>query len=252
MGRCRFDTLGKSNPAHRAGAPTARGRWVAPPRWVSASAAGPPTTQGHFPLPLSGLSNLHLPISVWYSCNWNGQAHPHHLCQDFISVKLALGGHGFWKDKEWSKGAIYLLNNLKTGTDNRLLKQELSSSSSRFVSLSFLQDVWVWGLTGHSVRAKKLSYMLSQNFKKKASKVSLAKLVPGRQLIKHVLQKPWNIKETHKWMRFHSSLFVIQLFYNIFYWHVIIHFRAKLTTVQWARIAHTMFVCHFCFSWVYL
>ena len=27
MGRCRFDTLGKSNPAHRAGAPTARGRW---------------------------------------------------------------------------------------------------------------------------------------------------------------------------------------------------------------------------------
>ena len=35
MGRCRFDTLGKSNPALRAGAPTARGRWVAPPGgWV--------------------------------------------------------------------------------------------------------------------------------------------------------------------------------------------------------------------------
>ena len=50
MGRCRFDTLGKSNPAHRAGPPTGRGRWVAPARWVSASAtaAGPPTTQGHF------------------------------------------------------------------------------------------------------------------------------------------------------------------------------------------------------------
>ena len=28
--RCRFDTLGKFTPAHRAGAPTARGRWVSP------------------------------------------------------------------------------------------------------------------------------------------------------------------------------------------------------------------------------
>ena len=48
MGRCRFDTPGKLTPAHRAGAPPARGRWVAPPRWVSASAtaAGPPTVQG--------------------------------------------------------------------------------------------------------------------------------------------------------------------------------------------------------------
>ena len=33
--RCRFDTLGKSTPAHRAGAPTAREQWVAPARWVS-------------------------------------------------------------------------------------------------------------------------------------------------------------------------------------------------------------------------
>ena len=33
--RCRFDTLGKSTPAHCAGAPTARERWVAPARWVS-------------------------------------------------------------------------------------------------------------------------------------------------------------------------------------------------------------------------
>ena len=30
MQRCRFDTLGKSPPAHRAGAPTARGQWVCP------------------------------------------------------------------------------------------------------------------------------------------------------------------------------------------------------------------------------
>ena len=53
VGRCRFDTLGKSNPAHRAGAPTAHGRWEAPPRWVSASAiaAGPPTRGGHFYCP---------------------------------------------------------------------------------------------------------------------------------------------------------------------------------------------------------
>ena len=30
MRRCRFDTLGKLTPAHRTGAPTARGRWVCP------------------------------------------------------------------------------------------------------------------------------------------------------------------------------------------------------------------------------
>ena len=49
----RFIPVGKSNPAHRAGAPTARRRWVAPARWVSASATavGPPTTQGHFHCP---------------------------------------------------------------------------------------------------------------------------------------------------------------------------------------------------------
>ena len=64
---------------------------------------------------------------------------------------------------------------------------------------------------------KVIIYAEPKLLKRKASKVSLAKFVPGRQLIKHVLQKPWNIKETHKWMRFHSSLFVIQLFYNIFY-----------------------------------
>ena len=46
--RCRFDTLGKSNPAHHAGAHTAHGRWEAPPRWESASAtaACPPTRGG--------------------------------------------------------------------------------------------------------------------------------------------------------------------------------------------------------------
>ena len=48
--------MGKSNPAHRAGPPTGRGRWVAPARWVSASAtaAGPPTTQGQWKVPLIG------------------------------------------------------------------------------------------------------------------------------------------------------------------------------------------------------
>ena len=35
MRRCRFDTLGKLNSAHRAGAPTAREQWVAPAQWVS-------------------------------------------------------------------------------------------------------------------------------------------------------------------------------------------------------------------------
>ena len=30
MRRCRFDTLGKLTPAHRAGAPIACGRWVCP------------------------------------------------------------------------------------------------------------------------------------------------------------------------------------------------------------------------------
>ena len=57
--RCRFDTLGKLTPAHRAGAPTARGRWVCP-RAVGesdipiATARGPPTARGHFILPPSG------------------------------------------------------------------------------------------------------------------------------------------------------------------------------------------------------
>ena len=31
--RCRFDTLGKSTPAHRAGAPTARGALFTAPEW---------------------------------------------------------------------------------------------------------------------------------------------------------------------------------------------------------------------------
>ena len=58
-GRCRFDPLGKSTPARRAGAPTAHGRWVSP-RTVGesdipiATAGGPPTARGHFILPLSG------------------------------------------------------------------------------------------------------------------------------------------------------------------------------------------------------
>ena len=56
MQRCRFDTLGKSTPAHRAGAPTARGRWVSPrPVGESdiliAKGGGPPTARGHLILP---------------------------------------------------------------------------------------------------------------------------------------------------------------------------------------------------------
>ena len=51
--RCRFDTLGKSTPAHRAGAPTARGRWVSPrPVGESdiliATGGGPPTSRGQY------------------------------------------------------------------------------------------------------------------------------------------------------------------------------------------------------------
>ena len=54
--RYRFDTLGKSTPAHRAGAPTARGRWVSP-RPVGdsdiliATGGDPPTSRGHLVLP---------------------------------------------------------------------------------------------------------------------------------------------------------------------------------------------------------
>ena len=53
MGRCRFDTPGKLTPAHRAGPPTVRGRWVCPAWWVSASAtaACPPTRRGTFYCP---------------------------------------------------------------------------------------------------------------------------------------------------------------------------------------------------------
>ena len=46
--------------------------------------------------------------------------------------------------------------------------------------------------------------------KKKASKVSLAKFVPGRQLIKRVLQKPWYYKEPQM-DEIHSISFVIQI-----------------------------------------
>ena len=59
MRRCRFDTLGKSPPAHRAGAPTARGRRVSP-RLVCesdiliATGGGSPTARGHFVLPPTG------------------------------------------------------------------------------------------------------------------------------------------------------------------------------------------------------
>ena len=53
VGRCRFDTLGKLTPAHRAGPPTAHGLWVCTARWVSAflTAAGPPTVRGTFYCP---------------------------------------------------------------------------------------------------------------------------------------------------------------------------------------------------------
>ena len=51
--------MGKSNPAHRAGAPTARGQWVSPrPVGESdiliATGGGPPTGRGHLVLPPTG------------------------------------------------------------------------------------------------------------------------------------------------------------------------------------------------------
>ena len=61
MRRCRFDTLGKSPPAPRAGAPTARGWWVSPrPVGESdiliATGGGPPTGRGtwYCPRPVGG------------------------------------------------------------------------------------------------------------------------------------------------------------------------------------------------------
>ena len=59
MRRCRFDTLGKSPPAPRAGAPTARGWWVSPrPVGESdiliATGGGPPTGRGQYQVPPTG------------------------------------------------------------------------------------------------------------------------------------------------------------------------------------------------------
>ena len=50
VSRSNFDTLGKSTPAHRAGAPTARRRWVCPravgePDIPIVTAGSPPTAQ---------------------------------------------------------------------------------------------------------------------------------------------------------------------------------------------------------------
>ena len=42
MRRCRFDTLGKSTPAHRAGAPTPCGRWADLPQWRADNQTHPP------------------------------------------------------------------------------------------------------------------------------------------------------------------------------------------------------------------
>ena len=77
MRRCRFDTLGKSTPAHRAGAPTARGRWVSPrPVGESdiliATGGGPPTGRGHLVLPptsgwMSGSLNLPDPFNLSFT-----------------------------------------------------------------------------------------------------------------------------------------------------------------------------------------
>ena len=67
----------------------------------------------------------------------------------------------------------------------------------------------VWGLKW--VDKKDVRYC-NQTLKKKASKVSLAKFVPGRQLIKHVLQKSWytrNQKPTNEWdfIQYHKFVF---------------------------------------------
>ena len=53
--RCRFDTLGKSTPAHRGGAPIDSEQWVCSrtegeSHCLIATVTGPPTTQEHFKL----------------------------------------------------------------------------------------------------------------------------------------------------------------------------------------------------------
>ena len=81
MRRCRFDTLGKSPPAPRAGAPTARGWWVSPrPVGESdiliATGGGPPTGRGHLVLPptsgwMSGSAHRQIqPPRASSSCGW--------------------------------------------------------------------------------------------------------------------------------------------------------------------------------------
>ena len=77
MRRFRFDTLGKSPPAPRAGAPTARGWWVSPrPVGESdipiATGGGPPTGRGHLVLPptggwMSGSLNLPDPFNLSFT-----------------------------------------------------------------------------------------------------------------------------------------------------------------------------------------
>ena len=81
MRRCRFDTLGKSPPAPRAGAPTARGWWVSPrPVGESdiliATGGGPPTGRGHLVLPptsgwMAGSAHRQIqPPRASSSCGW--------------------------------------------------------------------------------------------------------------------------------------------------------------------------------------
>ena len=63
-----FIPVGKSTPAHRAGAPTARERWVAPARWVSPIVRSP-LWQVH--PPCGSTSNCSLP--EWRAAN---RTHP--------------------------------------------------------------------------------------------------------------------------------------------------------------------------------
>ena len=65
--RCAFNTLGKSNPAHGAGAPAAQGQWVAPARWVTLQYGLRLCMVGRGKSPSSLFTN----VFSWHKCTGN-------------------------------------------------------------------------------------------------------------------------------------------------------------------------------------